>query len=306
MGIKLRKSTKKKNGLLAGLLLSAICLTGCGTFLDTLVGANEAVDRTEALQTQQNVPETEKRYEITDSDRAVEGKQAAVIDLSRPEEAQREGYTWDDKDLTISGPGDYVLTGELSGGSIIVNVYVDEMVHLILSEAVVNAEQGAAVFVENAGKVILTAEEGTENSLSDGPKYRQKQRACVFSNSDLTLNGDGILRVYGFHGDGVRSKDQVKIINSGLYVKAKEDGIRGNDGVILQESDVEIECEGTGILADSPKDLAVLQGGSCKIVAGKNAIAATQYVSIHETQTDLYSVWEAIKCDGIREWDGEF
>ena len=76
--------------------------------------------------------------------------------------------------------------------------------------------------------------------------------------------------------------------------------------MIILNSAVDIECEGSGIVANSPKDMAVVQGGSCKVIAGENAVAANRYVAFSDCQTDLYSVLETVRCNGIRNFDEEF
>ena len=285
------KKKIKKTSFTAGMIGIAALLSGCGAYLEMPVGA--AASAESRAVTAEGIG----GYEITDKDYDTLEDGAWEIDLTDP--ADKEGvYTFKDRGLTIHTGGKYVLRGKLYG-CLTVHVFEDESVHLILDNVEIQSDSGAAIYVEQAAKVILTAKEGTTNVLGDGMKYKDVQKACVFSNSDLTVNGKGILNVYAYYADGVRSKDQVKIVDTNLYVKAKEDGIRGNDGVILQGCAAEVECEGTGILSGSEKDMVILRGGSCKVVAGKNAILANNLVSIKGSLTDLYSVWDPISCGGI-------
>ena len=286
---------EKKAIVFAGIILISALISGCGEFLDMSVSAGGTEkDETDAAK-------GFGQYEITDRDRDTMESGALEINLDEPEDDRTDIYSYESGEITIRSGGKYLIKGKLDNGSLIIHVFEDEMVHLILDNAEINAVNGAAIYVEQAAKVILTAKEGTINILSDGMKYKETQKACLFSNSDLTINGSGSLAVYAYYADGVRSKDQVKAVNANLYVKAKGDGIRGNDGVILSGSATEVECEGTGIRSVSERDMVVMQGGSCKVIAGKNAVDANRYVSVRDCQTDLYSVWESIKCDGIRD-----
>ncbi len=288
---------KKRNILWVILSVSIFWLTGCREMLEMPVGSVETVKE---AQTAQN---TGERYEITANDDCTQETEAVEIDLNNLQ-GDREGiYTYEKGILTICAAGDYVISGKMTGGNLWIKVFDDEVVHLFLNNAEIVSDNGAAVYVENAAKAIITAREGTENIMSSRARQEGTQKACIFSNSDLTINGSGNLSVYGYHSDGVRSKDQLKVINTNLYVKAQADGIRGNDGVIIYDSSTEVECEGTGILSNSDKDMVILRGGSCKVIAGKNAIAANQYISIQDSLTDLYSVLETVKCDGIRDFD---
>lgn len=285
----------KKVILCAGTVINMVLLSGCGAFWEMPVRAGVSENK-EAELTKGN-----GEYEITDRDYDTSKSGAVEISLENPEEGGGDGYSCEGREIIIHAGGKYVIRGKLDNGSLTINVFEDEIVHLILDNAEIKAGHGAAIYVEQADKVILTAGEGTMNVLSDGMKYAEAQKACLFSSADLTINGGGSLAVYAYYADGVRSKDQIKIVDTDLYVKAKDDGIRGNDGVILTGSVTEVECEGTGIISGSEKDMIIMQGGSCKVTAGKNAVAANKYVSIRDCQTDLYSVWEAIQCNGIRD-----
>ena len=287
-----------KKSMLSSLFLSlSVLLPGCGEFMELQVG--------NSISEQPSFPAAGGvgQYEITANDRDTSEDNALIIDFNCLDEGTGTSYTYDGETLLISKAGTYVLKGSLSSSQLRIDVFEDEIVHLVLDNAEIAPANGAAIYVENAGKVILTSKEGTENILSDGFPSRKAEKACIFSNSDLTVNGSGVLCVYGYHFDGVRSKDQVKIIDTVLYAKAKGDGIRGNDGVIITDSFTEIECEGTGLYSDSQKDIVAVQGGSCKIIAGKNAVSASQYVSVKDCQTDFYSIWEPVACSGIQELD---
>lgn len=288
----------KKIGIITYIIFYTLILSGCREILDMPVGrGNEESGRAESKNVRGQFEMTNYDYETSDAG-------ALEIDLAYPDENAGDSYTYDGRRLAISKAGVYLLKGKLAQGKIVVNVCEDEMVHLILDGVEIKSVQGAALYVENAAKVVLTLKEGTENTLSDGPEYDEEVKACIFSNSDLTINGSGFLAVYGYHADAIRSKDQLKLVDTRLYVKSKKNGIRGNDGVIIYDSEVEAECEKTGILSANAADMVVIQGGSCKVVAGENAVAANRYVSISDCLTDFYAVLETVRCDGVLEIDG--
>lgn len=285
MGINMRKS------IVLCVITNIMFLTGCGRILDMPVGIQETMQM--GVVSDEDYP-----YEVTRNDYNTLETDAIEISLDNLIESVEGVYTYDGEHLTISAAGDYILTGDMDSGNLIVNAYDDEVVHLFLNNVEISSGNGFAIYVENAGKVIITLMEGTENILSDGHAYTEMQKACIFSNADLTINGNGKLYIYGYYADGVRSKDRLKLINTNIYVKSKKDGLRGNDAVILLDSITEIECEGTGILSNSDDDMVILQGGSCKIIAGQNAISSNRYVSVHDCLTDLYSILETVKCSG--------
>lgn len=289
---------KRKIVIIACVMFYTMILSGCREILDMPVGSENGAHSVSSPGNGQG------QFEMTNYDYDTSDDGALEIHLTHPDENTGDFYTYDGRQFVIRKAGTYLLRGKLAQGKLVISVCEDEVVHLILDGVEIRSVEGAAIYVENAAKVILTLQDGTENTLSDGPEYDDEVKACVFSNSDLTINGNGFLAVYGYYADAVRCKDQLKLVDTRLYVKTKKNGIRGNDGVIIYDSEVEAECEGTGILSAGDTDMVIIQGGSCKVIAGENAVAANQYVSISDCQTDLYAVLETVRCDGIRELDG--
>ena len=96
-------------------------------------------------------------------------------------------------DLVITEGGDYLLRGNLQG-KILVDAG-EHLVHLFLDGVNIEVEEGNALLVQGASKVVLTLMDGTENRLADAPYYRTNEEydACIYSFPDLTVNGTGSL-----------------------------------------------------------------------------------------------------------------
>ena len=69
-------------------------------------------------------------------------------------------------DITITEAGDYVLSGTLSDGSVIINAPEDAKLHLILNGAHIASQSAAALYVISADKVFVTLTDGSENGIS--------------------------------------------------------------------------------------------------------------------------------------------
>ena len=286
---------KKRIAIVLGIVLQIVQVTGCSQLLNTkLVMKYESELELPTNQSTENYELTYNDYETTYLD-------AFEINFENIDTANTDYYSFENNTLTIFTAGNYILNGNMTDGNIVVDVYDDEIVHFFLNNVQIASRNAPAIYVDSANKVILTALEGTENHLSDNARHAQETNACVFSNVDLTINGHGKLNVFGYHEDGIRTKDQLKVVNATVSVKSKGDGLRGNDGIILQDSNVEIESEKNALYSDSTKDIIALQGGTCKIVAGENAIHATTKVVIKNITINLYSILEAIECNGIQE-----
>lgn len=290
----------RKRLIMAGIILNMGVLSGCGQILNAGVGAKVQGEET-------GRPEESVSYEITDKDRRTEASGQVEINLSQlaDDGIVTENYSYTAGTLIIYKGGDYMISGKADNCNLVIRAYDDETVHLFLNQAQLHAQTGPVLYGEQAGKIIITLKEGTENLIYDDTEYAADAEACIFSNCDLTINGSGSLSVYGYYHDAVRSKDRIKIIETNLYIRAKNNGIRGNDGVIIEGSRVEAECEGTGILTNSEQAYVAVTGGELKITAGENAIRADRYVSIQDCLSDLYSAREAVRCNGWTDIDGD-
>lgn len=186
--------------------------------------------------------------------------------------------------VTISEAGTYVLSGELTDGQIVVNVADKGTVHLVLNGATIHDNDSAAIYIQKAGKAVITLEKGTKNTVSDGKTYvyadatTDEPDAAIFSKADLTFNGAGQLTVTGNYNEGITSKDDLKIISGNISVKAADDGIKGKDMVAIQAGTITIEAEGDGIKStndtDTTKGFVAIAGGTFDIQSGNDGIQA--------------------------------
>ena len=204
------------------------------------------------------------RLAVTRADHETEADAAAEINLS-----ERSG------ECVITDGGAYRLSGRLSG---CLKIDAQEQtVHLVLDGAAVESGDGPALWVQSAGKVILTLAEGTENSFSDSGDYRDypDTEACVFSEADLTINGSGKLTVNGFYKDAVRSQNVVRILGGEINIKCKRTGIHGTDGIHVTGGKISISSEKNGFgTTKSGKDgrgNAIISGGEHSVIAGRHA-----------------------------------
>lgn len=213
-------------------------------------------------------------------------------------------------DLNACENGRVVLSGSdiwLSGsmeGQVVIDTEEDELVHLYLAGVEISSPNGPALWVREAAKVVVTLVSDTENVLADSPDYTgyEEMPACLYSVCDLTVNGSGALQVFGYHEDGIRSRDQIKILDGILLVQAKGDGIRGSDGIYMQRAFVSVESEKNGLrtVNQGAADRGVIEidGGVLSVIAGKNGICAAADAYVYHGQCSLSAVEETVKAEG--------
>lgn len=186
--------------------------------------------------------------------------------------------------VTITEAGTYVLSGTLNDGQIVVDEQAKGTVRLVLNGAHLTDTDNAPVYIKEAGKVVITLQEGTDNSVTDGTAYvfadgaEDGPSAALFSKADLTINGTGKLTVTGNYNDGITGKDDLKIMSGTLEVKAADDGIVGKDMIAIQDGNITIHAEGDGIKSTNDKDAAkgfiVIAAGTFDITAGNDGLQA--------------------------------
>ncbi len=205
--------------------------------------------------------------------------------------------------IVVAEGGDVWLSGSLEG-QVVVDAQEDELVHLYLEDVEISSGQGPAIRIEEASKVIVTLVSGTGNTLKDGTDYSDYEEcpACLFSACDLTINGDGTLRVYGYYEDGIRSKDRLKLLSGSVEVHARGDGIRGNDGILLKDASVDVQSEGHGLytVKQGADDRGVIEidGGVLSVVAGQKGIFAASGLYMYRCVCNVNAVEEKVKTEG--------
>lgn len=180
----------------------------------------------------------------------------------------------------IEDAGAYRLSGTLDG-TLRINAK-GSTVYLLFDGVTIRSDNGPAVLIEDAGKVIITLADGSENSISDSGNYsgREDTEACVYSVSDLTINGSGSLTVHGFYKDAIRSKDVLKLVDGAYRIQCKRTGLHGNDGVNIAGGQVFIESEKNGIKTTKSgpegRGCLVISGGTVSVVAGRYALVTEE------------------------------
>ena len=211
---------------------------------------------------------------------------------------------------TISQPGVFTVTGGMTGGQIVVDVdktvYPDGVVELVLSGmSLTNTKDSPIYVVSIADEVIITAKNGTENTISDGESYTNADNdtGAVYSKDDIKFKGKGKLTVNGNAADAIVGKDDIKIYNGTLVVNAADDGIRGKDSVTIgneptdggtedQYANLSVTVKtkaGDGIKATSTEasstakqlGIVTVNGGTINIDSYADGISAEQFFEMN-------------------------
>jgi len=191
--------------------------------------------------------------------------------------------------VTVTSDGTYNIKGTLNDGQIIVDTQDTGTVWLLLNGTEITSATSAPIYVANADKVVITLADGTQNTLSDGATYyypdgSNDPNAAVFSNADLTINGNGALTVNASYNNGIASKKDLKVVSGTITVNAVNDGIKGKDSVSIMDGVITINSGADGIQSTNAdqagRGYILIEGGTFNITSALDGIQAETNLQI--------------------------
>lgn len=311
-------------------LLATLALTGCSTTSNALASGTTAADSSvgttattssatatdtaaSSSSFSTNVKSGEKLdvdTHYSEQDLSWDTSSETAIDLSNP--TATDGVTVEDGTLTITKAGTYKLSGEYQG-QIKVETADSDAVRLVLDNANITNSSGAALNVVNADEVILYSASGTTNTISDGADYtatgENDPDAVVYSKADLTIAGEGTLKVNGNHEDGIHTSDGLVIASGTLEVNAANTGIKGKDYVDILGGTINVTAQQDGIKStndtDEGKGWTRLSNGTVTVNAGDDGFKASRVVEISGGSLTVEQSDEGIEAQYINVSGGD-
>ena len=182
--------------------------------------------------------------------------EATVITLSDDDiDISGSGVYVNGNDVVIAMSGEYVISGELSDGSITVDANDNSKVFIMLNGVSVNCSDDAAFTVSQADKVFMTLAEGSVNSFSSGEAYSDEAVAdgaggVIYAHDDLTINGSGELNITASYKHGIEANDDLTITGGKINITAPKDGITVNEEFAMKDADITITVDDDAVHAD--------------------------------------------------------
>lgn len=206
-----------------------------------------------------------------DTDTDFSESDACIITLNGSSaEFSGKGASADGAKITVSSPGNYIVKGTLDDGQLIIDVKNGD-VRLILDDARISCSDSCPLYVANADKVIITLLGENGSFLEDGSSYdsknilNQEANAVIYSKDDLTLNGNGSLRINANFNNGITCNDDLIIAGGNISITAADNGVKSKGALRIADGALDITSDGDGI--QSGGDL-LIENGSVSIVSG--------------------------------------
>lgn len=310
-------------GALAVALAGSLALAGCtgGTFEEAAGDVGEKTEQGQGNQAQGDngatdgvdwaslidIPGMDFAYSDRDRDASYDEAAATKIALTgQGATVSGEGAAVEGSTVIITAAGTYVVSGELTAGSLTVNAGDADKVQIVLSGASIRNEVGPALNIQQADKVFVTLAAGSQNTLADGASYtlaegEDEPNAALYSKADLTINGTGALTVEGNYRHGVNSKDDLVVTGGTLTVTAKEDGLRGKDCVKVADGSFAITAGGDGVKSNNDEDptrgFVSIDGGTFAVEAGDEGFQAATYLRLAGGDAQIKAADHALRSD---------
>lgn len=262
-------------GVTAVLLIAGVVFLG--------VSARRSSGTAQQTDGTAHVPaETKARQTADITDRIEEDSAVRVTLTGDGAEISGGGAVFSGKELRITDAGSYLLSGNLSDGSVVVDADKTDKIRLLLSGVNISRSDGASLVVEQADKVTLFLCENTENTFSDGAAYTgyeegSKIDGCVYSRDDLTVEGTGTLNVTGNAKHGIVCNDDLVFSSGTVCVTAKQDAVHAHDSVTVKGASLTLSAGDDGITVsnDEQTDYLLIESGNVTISACYEGLEAT-------------------------------
>ena len=216
------------------------------------------------------------------------------------------------EDVTITSEGVYVLSGEAEDVTIIIEADDEAKVQLVLDGVSITNENSPAIYVKSADKVFITTTD-SDNYLAVTGSYEAdgdtNLDAVIFSKADLVLNGTGVLDIVSEEGNGITSKDDLKITGGTYIITSALDGLEANDSIRIYDVDITIVAGEDALHSENEDDLTLgyiyILDGTLDITAGDDGIRGTSILQIDGGTINIETSTEGIEGTYIQINGGE-
>lgn len=213
------------------------------------------------------------------------------------------------EDYLIDKEGIYLLSGDYTNTTIIVEVSDNEKVQLILDGVNITNDNHACIYVENADKLFVTTISNSSLTVTNMfESSNDKIDAVIYSKDDLTLNGIATLTVNSSE-TAIKCNDDLTITSAEYIINAQKKGIDANNSIAIANGIFTINAKTDGLHAENNDDDSLgyiyIADGTFNINAADDGIHATSVVEIDSGNLTL-KAYEAIESTYIQINGGQF
>lgn len=278
---------EKKISKVIGVALLAALLTGCAS--------PSAITQPEASNTPAQQDETVEEAVKT----AETNETSAQIPVLPGTLASSDLELESGKDILISSPGIYRLSGNYDDITITVNASEENIVSLVMDNLTITNIDKPVIYVESAGSVAVSPYTGSENTLTVSLEITEndgKNNAVIYSKDDLEIGGTGALNIIGQSSNGIQGNDDVLIHDCTLNINTGEKGIKVNETLRIESGNIVIDSGEDALHSDNE---IVISGGNVTVSTRDDGIHADNAIDISDGTITLEECYEGIEAMNV-------
>ncbi|MDH8679367.1 carbohydrate-binding domain-containing protein [Fusibacter bizertensis] len=210
-------------------------------------------------------------------------------------------------DTTITTEGVYIIKGNVTNASIIVDAGDTDKVQLVLDGVTITNDSKAAIYVKSADKVFVTTT-GSASALTvngtietDGDTNVD---AVIFSKADLTLNGTSSLNVVAKQDNAITSKDDLKVTGGTYNLTSVGHGLEAKDSIRVYDGLLTINAGKDALHGENEEDATFgyiyIQNGTINITSSDDAIHSNTIVQIDGGTINIENASEGIEATFVK------
>ena len=191
----------------------------------------------------------------------------------------------DNKTIDITEEGVYTVSGTAKNCTIRINADEKAKVQLVLDSVDIENENFPAIYVLSADKVFITTTD-SDNTLTVSGQFTadgdNNTDAVIYSKDDIVLNGTGTLNITSNYGNGITSKDDMKITGGTYNIKSSLDAFEANDSISVNAGTFNITTNKDGFHCenDEAEGTITISGGTFTINGASDGIQACAVLQI--------------------------
>ncbi|MBR2036346.1 MAG: carbohydrate-binding domain-containing protein [Agathobacter sp.] len=280
--------------ILPGLLVFALCLTGCGKQDNGLVDNSDGTNKNTS-----NVDFAENDEEMfTNRDKKSDYSQSSAVKIQLKDStatASSDAVEISGTTIKITEEATYIIEGSLNDGMIVVDAPESAKLQIVLNGVKITSKSSAPLYIKEADKVVVTLADGTENSFENAGEFiaidDNNIDGAVFSKQDLSFNGKGSLTVTSPAGHGIVCKDDLVFTGGTYTICSSGHAIDANDSVRAINTTINADSGKDGIHVENNDDTALgfvyISSGTYTMEAEGDGISAGSYIQINNGTFDI-------------------
>ena len=192
---------------------------------------------------------------------------------------------------TITAPGTYSVSGNLTNGQLVIDAGSSDKVKVMLNGANIVSSANAPLYVKSADKAILYLTPGTQNTLTDGSSNTLD--GALYSAAKLSVFGTGSITVTGKADGGIVSEGGM-IIKEGVYqVTAAESTLKSNKNLIIDGGTFTLAAGNDGIHGE---ETLTFNGGDILITKSEEGVESAEITINSGTKIRLTSTDDGLNA----------